>query len=45
MAETKNWPMIRMYANLVKHGRRTLEEVPKKYRDDVEAYLNGTLTE
>lgn len=31
---------IRMYADMVKDGRRTLEQIPEKYRADVKAFLN-----
>ena len=40
-AETKNWPLIRTYAASVKKGNRTIEQVPEKYRADVQALLNG----
>lgn len=29
----------RTYANLVYNGRRTIDEVPEKYRENVRAYL------
>lgn len=37
--ETKNWPLIRTYAASVKKGNRTIEQVPEKYRADVQALL------
>ena len=27
--------MVKVYANLVRNGRRTLEDVPERYRDAV----------
>ena len=30
---------VRMYADMVKDGRRTLEQVPAKYRAEVKALL------
>ena len=44
-AEPRNWPLLRTYAASVKKGRRTLAQVPEKYRADVEAILSGTLAE
>ena len=35
----KNMPLIRTYARSVKMKRRTIEEVPEKYRADVEEVL------
>ncbi len=32
--------MIKVYANLVRNGRRTLETVPEKYRAAVAELLN-----
>ena len=32
--------MVELYFNLVKGGRRTLEQVPEKYRADVQLLLN-----
>lgn len=31
---------VRMYTRLVKAGRMELDEVPEKYRDDVQAKLD-----
>ena len=31
--------MVKVYANLVRNGRRTLEEVPERYRDAVAKIL------
>ena len=31
--------MVRIYANLVRVGRRTLESLPKVYQEPVRAYL------
>lgn len=39
--EAKNWPLIRTYAASVRNGNRTIEQVPEKYRADVEALLAG----
>ena len=39
----KNWPLIRLYANLVKKGRRTIEQIPEEYRQDVQDYLDGKI--
>ena len=33
--------MVRIYANLVKRGLKTLEDVPEKLRAEVEAELRG----
>lgn len=33
--------MVKVYANLVRNGRRTLEEVPERYRDAVAEMLGG----
>ena len=33
--------MVKVYANLVKRGLKTLEEVPERLRAEVEAELNG----
>ena len=43
--ETRNWPLLRIYAAVVEKGRRTIEQVPEKYRADVQAIINGTLVE
>ena len=32
--------MIELYVKLVKAGRKTIDKVPIKYRDDVQALLN-----
>ena len=31
--------MVKVYANLVRNGRRTLEDVPERYRDAVAKIL------
>ena len=31
--------MAKIYVNLIKHGRRTIEEVPERYRAAVKALL------
>lgn len=31
--------MVKVYANLVRFGRRTLEDVPERYRDAVAKIL------
>jgi hypothetical protein len=36
-------PIIRLYAALVKAGRRTIEQVPEAYRQDVADYLAGLI--
>ena len=33
--------MVKVYANLVRNGRRTLEEVPERYRAEVAEMLGG----
>ena len=33
--------MVKVYANLVRRGLKTLEEVPERLRTEVEAELNG----
>ena len=32
--------MVELYYKLVKNGRKTLEQVPTKYRDEVKALLD-----
>ena len=32
--------MIELYVKLIKAGRKTIDKVPIKYRDDVQALLN-----
>ena len=32
--------MVIIYYNLIKSGKRTIEQVPKKIRNEVEALLN-----
>ena len=32
--------MIKLYVKLVKAGRKTIDKVPIKYRDEVQAILN-----
>lgn len=33
-------PMVEIYANLIRHGRRTLETIPKIYREPVQKYMD-----
>lgn len=33
--------MVDMYVKLVQEGKRTIEQVPLKYRTEVEAILNA----
>lgn len=33
--------MVELYYKLVKNGRKTLEQVPAKYRDEVKALLDA----
>lgn len=33
--------MVEMYYKLVKEGRRTIEQVPEKYREAVQALLDA----
>lgn len=35
-----NMAIVRMYADMVKDGRRKIEDVPEKYRAEVQAFLN-----
>lgn len=30
---------VRLYGRLLANGRRTLEEIPEKYREDVKAWV------
>lgn len=39
--ERHSTPVIRLYACLVKASRRTIEQVPEKWRQDVQDYLDG----
>lgn len=32
--------MIKVYYSLIKKGLRTIEEIPGKYKDDVEKMIN-----
>ena len=34
--------MVKVYANLVRNGRRTLEEVPERYRAEVKTMLGAS---
>ena len=34
-----NEAMVRIYANLVKNGRRTIESLPTEYKEPVQAYV------
>lgn len=40
MAKVNRAAAVRMYVRLVKAGRMELNEVPEKYRDDVQAKLD-----
>ena len=40
MAIVINQAMVRVYANLVTNGRRTIESLPADYQEPVLAYLN-----
>lgn len=33
--------LVRMYANLVKAGRRTVANLPEAYRESVQAYIDN----
>jgi hypothetical protein len=33
--------MVELYYTLVKEGRRTIEQVPERYKADVQAMLNA----
>lgn len=33
--------MVRIYADLIRKGIRTLEQVPEKIREEVRKYLNN----
>lgn len=33
--------MVELYFKLVKEGRRTIEQVPERFREDVQAMLNA----
>lgn len=33
--------MVDMYVTLVKEGKRTIDQVPLKYREEVQAILNA----
>lgn len=41
--ERHSTPLIRTYACLVRAKRRTIEQVPEKYRQDVQDYLDGLI--
>ena len=46
MADTnRNWPLLRTYAEAVRRGLRTIEQIDEKYRADVKAILAGELAE
>ena len=34
-----NEVMVRIYANLVKNGRRTIESLPEAYKEPVQKYI------
>lgn len=40
MAKVNRAAAVRMYVRLVKAGRMELDEVPEKYRDDVQSKLD-----
>lgn len=33
--------MVKIYVNLIKHGRRTIEEVPERYREAVRSIIEA----
>ena len=33
--------MAKVYANLIRAGRKTIEDVPERLREEVEAILDG----
>ncbi len=35
-----NQAMVRVYANLVTNGRRTIESLPEDYKEPVQDYIN-----
>lgn len=41
----RNWPLLRIYSAVVEKGRRTIDQVPEQYRSDVQAIIDGTLSE
>lgn len=41
--ERHSTAIVRLYASLVKAGRRTVDKVPEKYRQDVQDYLDGVI--
>lgn len=41
--ERHSTAIVRLYASLVKAGRRTVDTVPEKYRQDVKDYLDGVI--
>ena len=41
--ERHSTAIVRLYASLVKAGRRTIETVPEGYRQDVQDYLDGVI--
>lgn len=41
MAKVNRAAAVRMYVRLVKAGRMELDEVPEKYRDDVQSKLDS----
>ena len=41
----RNWPLLRTYASVVRKKAMTIEHVPEKYRADVQAIIDGTLSE
>lgn len=45
MADKTNWPLLRTYAEAVRRGLMKIEDVKEAYRADVQAILNGELTE
>lgn len=35
--------MAKVYANLIRKGLKTIDDVPEKLRDEVQAILNNTI--
>jgi hypothetical protein len=33
--------MVKIYANLIRHGLKTIEDVPERIREDVQELLDG----
>lgn len=43
--KTYEWAFIRIYANLIRNGRRTIEQVPTRWRQDVKDYMEGKISD